>query len=81
MPTPVIAAAFVVAGHGGHAQLRVQVRYENGALGSLTLEAAQAQRLMERCNVERVEDLCGESWERLLDVLPSAPAQVADHEG
>jgi hypothetical protein len=65
---PVIAAAVVVAGHDGQAQLRVQVRYENGALGSLTLEAAQARRLMDRCNVERAEDLCGEPWERLLDL-------------
>jgi hypothetical protein len=69
--TPVIAAAVVVPGHDGQAQLRVDVRYENGAIGSLTLEAAQAQRLMERCNVENAQDLCGHSWERLLDVLPN----------
>ena len=75
MSGPEISAAVVVAGHDGQAQLRVQVRYENGALGSLTLEAAQARRLMDRCNVERAEELCGESWECLLDVLPDESAR------
>jgi hypothetical protein len=71
---PVIESADVVPGHDGEAQLRVLVRYENGALGSMTLAAAQAERLLERCNVERAEDLSGQSWERLLDVLPGGDA-------
>ena len=49
---PVIAGAHVVAGHDGEAQLEVRVRYENGALGTVTLDAACAQRLLEECAAE-----------------------------
>jgi hypothetical protein len=67
---PVISGAAVTPGHDGEAQLLVHVRYENGATGSVTLGPLQARRLLERCNVERAEDLCGLSWDRLLDPLP-----------
>ena len=49
MPEPVIASAHVVAGHDGEAQLEVRVRYENGALGSVTLDPGCARRLLEDC--------------------------------
>jgi hypothetical protein len=67
---PVISGAVVTPGHDGEAQLLVHVRYENGATGCVTLGPEQARRLMERCRVERAEDLCGVSWEQLLDPLP-----------
>jgi hypothetical protein len=67
---PVIAGAHVVAGHDGEAQLEVRVRYENGALGTVTLDAACAQRLLEECAAEKPDDLRGQPWQRLLDVLP-----------
>ena len=61
--------AVVAPGHDGQAQLVVRVRYENGALGSVTLEAHRARRLMEACAAESAEDLRGEPWQRLLDLL------------
>jgi hypothetical protein len=70
MPEPVIAGATVVPGHDGEAQLVVRVRYENGALGSVTLDAACARKLLEDCAADSAADLCGQPWQRLLDVLP-----------
>jgi len=70
VPDAVIAGAVVTAGHDGEAQLVVRVRYENGALGSVTLDAACARKLMEDCNAESAADLRGQPWQRLLDVLP-----------
>lgn len=69
MPEAVIADAVVTAGHDGEAQLVVRVRYENGALGSVTLDAACARKLMEDCAANSAADLCGQPWQRLLDVL------------
>jgi hypothetical protein len=61
---PVIAGAHVVAGHDG------EVRYENGALGTVMLDPGCARRLLEACKAETPADLCGQPWQRLLDVLP-----------
>ena len=69
MPEAVIADAIVTAGHDGEAQLVVRVRYENGALGSVTLDAACARKLMDDCAANSAADLCGQPWQRLLDVL------------
>ena len=69
MPEAVIADAVVTAGHDGEAQLVVRVRYENGALGSVTLDASSARKLMEDCAASSAADLCGQPWQRLLDVL------------
>jgi hypothetical protein len=66
----VIVDAVVVPGHDGQAQLVVRVSYENGAQGSVTLEAEAARKLMEDCAAESAEDLRGQPWRRLLDVLP-----------
>lgn len=66
----VIDHAVVAAGHDGQAQLVVRVRYENGAIGSVTLDAAWAEKLMENCGVETAEDLRGQPWQRFLDIEP-----------
>jgi hypothetical protein len=66
----VIVDAVVAPGHDGQAQLVVRVRYENGAIGSVTLEADRARKLMEDCGAESAADLRGQPWRRLLGVLP-----------
>jgi hypothetical protein len=66
---PVIEDALVAPGHDGEAQLVVRVRYENGALGSVTLDESCARKLMEDCTANSAADLCGQPWQRLLDVL------------
>ena len=48
----------------------MRVRYENGALGTVTLDADSARRLLEDCAAEAPEELRGQPWQRLLDVLP-----------
>ena len=61
--------AVMIAGHDGQAQLEVRVRYENGALGSVTLGADAARKLMEDCAAQCADDLRGQPWRRLLGVL------------
>lgn len=73
MGEPVIAEAVVAPGHDGEAVLVVRVRHENGGIDSVTLDAACARRLMEDCGAERVADLRGEPWQRLLRVLEHPP--------
>ena len=55
MAEPVIADAVVTAGHDGEAALVVRVRYENGALGTVTLDADRARKLMEDCAAESAD--------------------------
>ena len=65
-----ICGAVIAAGHDGQAQLVVHVKYENGAIGSVTLDADRARRLMDQCGVEKAEDLRGQPWQRFLDIEP-----------
>lgn len=71
MAEAVIHGAIVAAGHDGQAQLIVHVKYENGAIGSITLDADWARKLMENCGVEKAEDLRGQPWQRFLDIEPN----------
>ena len=64
-----IADAVVAPGHDGQAVLVVRIRHENGALDTVTLETEQAQKLLEDCAAESVEQLRGQPWQRLLTVL------------
>lgn len=72
MPEARIADAVVSPGHDGEAELVVRVRYENGALGSVRLDAACAEKLLQSCGVDDLAGLCGQPWQRLLDVLTPA---------
>jgi len=69
MPEAAIEDAVVAPGHDGQAVLVVRVRHENGALGTVTLDARQAERLLERCAAGGVEGLRGQPWQQLLHVL------------
>jgi hypothetical protein len=68
----VIDSAVISPGHDGQAELVVRVRHENGALGTVTLDADCARRLMEACAVDSAAELRGHPWRRLLGVLPAA---------
>jgi hypothetical protein len=74
----VIAEALVAPGHDGQAELVVRVRHENGVLGSVTLNAEAASRLLEQCGVDSAEGLRGQPWHRLLDVLRDASQDEED---
>ena len=69
MPDTAIEDAIVAPGHDGQAVLVVRVRHENGALDTVTLDAHQAQRLLEVCKAHSAADLRGQPWQRLLHVL------------
>ena len=69
MTEPVIEHAEISPGHGGQAELLVRVRYENGALGDVTLDARCAEQLMRDCNATSIEELAGQPWHRILNVL------------
>jgi hypothetical protein len=73
MPEPVITSAVVSPGHGGEAELVVSVRYANGALGHVTLDAECGRKLMKDCGVDTANELSGQPWQRLLDVLDANP--------
>jgi hypothetical protein len=72
---PRIADAVVAPGHDGRAVLVVLVRHENGALDTVTLDAEQAQGLMEECAAQSAEALRGQPWRRILTVLEPADAK------
>ena len=67
--TTTIHDAVVAPGHDGHAVLVVRLRHENGAVDTVTLDARQAQRLLESCAAETPAALRGQPWQRLLHVL------------
>ncbi len=75
MAEPVITDAIVAAGHDGQAQLVVQIRHENGATGSVTLDAEWAFQLIELCGVDSAEGLRGQSWQRFLDLMQHAESK------
>jgi len=65
----VIADAQVAPGHDGEAVLVVRVRHENGAHDSVTLRSEAARKLMADCSAVSLDDLRGQPWQRLLEVL------------
>ena len=69
MNEPVIEHAEISPGHDGQAELLVHVRYENGALGDETLHARCAEQLMHDCNATSIDQLAGQPWHRILNVL------------
>lgn len=64
-----IERALVTPGHDGSAELLLRIRYENGALGTVTLGADAAARLLDRCGADTLEQLVGEPWQQLIHVL------------
>lgn len=73
----VIDSAEIVPGHDGAAELLVRVRYGAGTLGTVTLHAGAAARLMERCGVGSVPELAGAAWHHLTHVLDDGTAMPA----
>jgi len=66
---PVIEHAEIAPGHDGQAELFLAIRYENGALGNVTLNAKCADKLMRDCNAESIAALAGQPWQKILNVL------------
>ena len=66
---PRIDAAALAAGHDGMPELVLRIRFENGALGDVTVDNAAGIRLMARCGADRIESLVGQSWREVRNAL------------
>jgi hypothetical protein len=45
----------------------VGIRYPNGAVGSVVLDAAAGYALMRNCNIDSLSGLAGQSWRKILE--------------
>jgi hypothetical protein len=67
MSEAVIVSAEIAAGHDGEADLVVRVRYENGAVAPVTIDAETAMKLMNACGVSAINELPGHPWRKVLE--------------
>ena len=67
MNEAVIVSAEIAAGHDGDADLIVRVRYENGVVAPVTLDAETAMKLMSACGVSDINQLAGHAWRKVLE--------------
>lgn len=65
----VIESAAIAAGHDGEAELVLSVRYQNGAVGNVVLDATLGFELMRKCGVDTIAALAGHSWRKILEGL------------
>jgi hypothetical protein len=65
----VIVGAEVCAGHDTTAELALSIRYENGAVGTIVLDADTAFDVLRACNVADVAALTGRRWRDILKEL------------
>lgn len=75
MPEPVIVGASIAGGHDGAAELIVQVRFENGAVRDVAMENDTGLALMAVCDVDSIDDLVGQPWQRFLQAVGQVPAK------
>jgi hypothetical protein len=65
--TAVIVGADLAAGHDGQAELVLRIRYPNGVVGDVVLDAQTGFALMRHCDIESLDGLTGQSWRRILE--------------
>lgn len=63
----VIVGAELAAGHDGQAELVVRLRYPNGVVGDVILDAQAGYALMRNCDASDLEGLKGQSWRKILE--------------
>ncbi|OYU70549.1 MAG: hypothetical protein CFE28_11455 [Alphaproteobacteria bacterium PA2] len=66
MSLATVLAADIAAGHDGEADLVITVRYENGVVGSVTLDADSAFEIMQSCGAASSADLVGRPWRDIM---------------
>lgn len=69
MAEPRIRDAVAAPGHDGQAVLVVRLSHDNGAIDTVTLDAEQARRLLERCAAQSLDELRGQPWRQILRSL------------
>ena len=68
----VIVGAEISAGHDGAAELLVRLKYGNGTVGTVTLNADVGFALIRACGANGIEELAGHSWRKILEGLEHA---------
>jgi len=69
--TAVIVGADLAAGHDGQAEMVLRIRYPNGAVGDVVLDAEIGFALMRHCDIESLDGLAGQSWRKILEGVRS----------
>lgn len=70
MPTEtIIVGAEIGAGHDGTAEIVVSLKYTNGVVGQVSLDADVGFTLLSNCGVASIDQLKGHSWRRILESL------------
>ncbi len=68
----VIERAEIAAGHDGSAELALAIRYENGSLGQVTLDADTGFSIMRALGAGDLSGLLGRSWREVSKGLSNA---------
>ncbi|MDO9472594.1 MAG: hypothetical protein Q7J28_06015 [Caulobacter sp.] len=63
----VIVGADLAAGHDGAAELVLRIRYANGVVGNVLLDADAGYALMRNCDIDSLDGLAGQSWRKILE--------------
>lgn len=66
MAQAVVLSADIAAGHDGAADLLLTVRYENGVVGTVLLDADSGFEIMQSSGADSLTDLVGRNWRDLL---------------
>jgi hypothetical protein len=62
-----IVSAQIAAGHDGEADLVLGLLYPNGVEARVVLDTVTGFALMHNCGVDRLEDLTGQSWRKIIE--------------
>lgn len=69
MGAAIISEVRVAAAHEGIAELVVTIEYENGGTTKVSLDQMATSALMDSCNASSIEDIKGQSWDKVRDAL------------
>ena len=69
MESAIIRDVRVAAAHEGIAELVVSIEYENGGTTEVALDQMATSALMDSCNASSIEDVKGQSWDKVRDAL------------
>lgn len=64
-----VLAAEVTAGHDGDAELTLSVRFENGVVAPVVLDAEAVFDILAGCGAASADDLVGQPWRQVLKGL------------
>ena len=59
----------MAAAHEGIAELVVSIEYQNGGTTEVALDQMATSALMDSCNASSIEDVKGQSWDKVRDAL------------